>query len=68
MTDVTLYTRPGCGLCDDMKADLERRGYRVQEVNVDLDEALARQYGWDVPVAVLADGTLLAKHRLPPDA
>lgn len=65
MEEVILYTRGGCGLCDDMKAELVRRGYRVREVDIDQDEALTRQYGWDVPVVVRLDGTLLAKHRLP---
>ena len=61
---VILYTRPGCGLCDDMKAELIRRGYHVREVDIDQDEALVRQYGWDIPVVVGEDGTVLAKHRL----
>jgi len=63
MSPVTLYTRPGCGLCDEMKAALEERGYEVREVNIDLDPELERKYGWDIPVAV-RDGKVLAKHRL----
>lgn len=64
METITLYTRPGCGLCDDMKESLERRGYRVREVNIDHDPELKRKHGWDIPVAVREDGSLLAKHRL----
>jgi hypothetical protein len=67
MDEVTLYTRGGCGLCDEMKAELVRRGYRVREVDIDTDEALVRQYGWDIPVVYRADGSLLAKHHLPAD-
>ena len=63
MPSVTLYTRIGCGLCEEMKAELERRGYDVTEVDVDADPELKRKYGMDVPVA-LVDGKLLAKHRL----
>lgn len=63
MSLVTLYTRPGCGLCDEMKAQLEARGHQVREVNIDLDSELERKYGWDIPVAV-QDGKILAKHRL----
>ena len=66
MEELTLYTRPGCGLCDEMKAELVRRGHRVHEVDIDQDEALLRQYMLDIPVAVRADGSVLAKHRLPP--
>jgi glutaredoxin len=68
METVTLYTRPGCGLCDEMKAELTRRGYAVREVDIDQDEALARQYGWDIPVVVRGDGTRVALQRLPPGA
>ncbi len=63
MPPVLLYTRPGCHLCDEMKAALHERGYEVREVNVDLDPELKRKYGLDVPVAML-EGRLLAKHRL----
>lgn len=66
MEDVILYTRVECGLCDEMKTELVRRGYRVREVDIDRDEALVRQYGADIPVVVRSDGSLLAKHRLPP--
>jgi glutaredoxin len=62
---VTLYTRPGCGLCDDMKVELARRGYQVREVNIDQDAELVRQYGWDIPVVIRADGSVLVKHRFP---
>lgn len=61
---ITLYTRPGCTLCDKMKLALERRGYVVTEVNIDEDPELTRRYSWEVPVAVRADGTVLAKYRL----
>jgi hypothetical protein len=64
--EITLYTRPGCSLCDTMKAGLLDRGYDIREVNIDDDPALTRRYRLDIPVAVRADGTLLAKHRLPP--
>jgi glutaredoxin len=66
METVTMYTRGGCGLCDDMKAELLRRGYIVREVDIDSDDALVKKYGWDIPVVVRADGTELARHRLEP--
>ena len=61
---VTLYSRRECHLCDEMKAELARRGYSVTVVDIDGDSELKRRYGWDIPVAVLDDGTVLAKHRL----
>ncbi|MEZ5367450.1 MAG: glutaredoxin family protein [Bryobacterales bacterium] len=63
MPPVTLYTRAGCCLCDEMKAALEQRGYVVIEVDIDADPELKAKYGLDIPVAV-QDGKLLAKHRL----
>ena len=65
MATVTLYTRPGCGLCDEMKQGLEQRGYEVVEVNIDSDRELKRKYGWEIPVAVL-NGEIIAKGRLDP--
>ena len=60
---VTLYMRNGCGLCDTMRAELERRGYKVREVDIDTDPGLKQRYGRDIPVAVQG-GKVLAKHRL----
>ena len=68
METVTLYTRMGCRLCTDIKTELERRGYRVREVDIDRDEELTRLYGLDIPVVVRADGSILAKHRLEPES
>jgi glutaredoxin len=64
---VTLYTRPGCHLCDEAKRailDADCRGqYTLREINIDLDPALVRRYGWDIPV-VLINGIETFKHRL----
>ena len=66
MLQATLYTRPRCGLCEKMKRELLKRGYQLREVNIDSDAKLKQAYGADIPVAVLPDGTILAKHRLDP--
>ena len=60
---VTLYTRPGCGLCEEMKRELENRGYGVETVDISADRELKRKWGLEIPVAVL-DGKVLAKGRL----
>ena len=49
---VTLYTRPGCGLCEEMKRKLESEGRQVEEVNIDLDPELKRLYGRKIPVVI----------------
>jgi glutaredoxin len=65
--DVTLYTRPGCHLCDEAKHAMApillEFGARLREVNIDLDPALHARYTNDVPVIFLCSRKV-AKHRL----
>ncbi len=55
--DLTLYSRPGCHLCDEAKkcvAPLAARfGARIREVNIDADPALRARYNEEVPVLFL---------------
>src|SRR5690349_16220819 len=64
---VTLYTRPGCHLCDEAKSQiaplLAEFGVRLCEINIDADPALHELYNVDVPVIFLADRKV-AKHRV----
>src|SRR5882724_3060601 len=65
--DITLYTRPGCHLCEDAKAAiapiLREFGAVLREVNVDEDEVLKARYGWDIPVIFIGQHKA-AKHRV----
>jgi glutaredoxin len=65
--DVTLYTRPGCHLCDEAKTAiaplLREFGAVLHEVNIDEDQALKELYGWDVPV-IFIGRRKAAKHRV----
>lgn len=65
--DVTLYTRPGCHLCEEAKAAmaplLREFGATLCEVNIDEDAVLRERYGWDVPVVFLG-ARKVAKHHL----
>ena len=67
--EVTIYTRPGCHLCDEAKLQmaplLAEFGARLREVNIDADPELRELYNLDVPVIFLADRKI-AKHRLDP--
>lgn len=67
--EVTLYTRPGCHLCDEAKLRiaplLAEFGARLREVNIDADPELHERYNLDVPVIFLADRKI-AKHRVDP--
>jgi hypothetical protein len=54
---VTLYGKPGCHLCDEARAVVERvraeRPFELREVDVSLDPALFREYGERIPVLTL---------------
>jgi glutaredoxin len=65
--DVTLYTRPGCQLCEEAKAViaplLQEFGGCLREVNIDEDPQLRELYTNDVPVVFLGSRKV-AKHRV----
>jgi glutaredoxin len=65
--DVTIYSRPGCHLCDEAKALiaplLKSCGARLTEINIDEDAALCALYDYDVPVIFLGQRKV-AKHRV----
>jgi glutaredoxin len=54
---VTLYGKPGCHLCDDARAVVERvraeHPFELREVDVSLDPQLNREYGERIPVLAL---------------
>jgi glutaredoxin len=64
---VVIYTRPGCHLCDEAKAEIGRADcphlFDLEEIDVDSDPRLARLYGYDIPVVTI-DGAHAFKHRL----
>ncbi len=64
---VELYTRRGCHLCDEAKADLLRLRdelpFALIEIDVDSDPALQQDYGMLVPVIVV-DGRRISELRL----
>jgi glutaredoxin len=64
---VTLYTRPGCQLCEEAKAKiaplLREFGATLREVNIDEDPALKERYGADIPV-IFIGARKAAKHRV----
>jgi len=64
---VIVYSRKGCHLCEIVKeslAKLERRGgFSWEEVDVDADEQLYRQFSDEVPV-VFIDGRKAFKYRM----
>ena len=57
MATVVLYARPGCHLCDDARAVIEAARAEVafvfQEVDIESDDALIRDYGLRIPVVAI---------------
>jgi glutaredoxin len=65
--EVTLYTRPGCHLCEEAKTAvaplLREFGAVLREVNIENDAVLEERYGWDIPV-IFVGARKAAKHRV----
>lgn len=64
---LVLYSRPGCHLCDEMKAVVSRVAdsvpLRLSVVDISGDAALEAEYGLEVPV-LLVEGRKAAKYRV----
>jgi glutaredoxin len=50
---LVLYTRPGCHLCDDARAELEVVGEPFDEIDIETDDALHARYLERIPVVTL---------------
>jgi len=54
VTTLTLYGKPGCHLCEDARAAVERvtarRDVPLQQVDISRDPALYKRYGERIPV------------------
>ena len=55
---LVLYGRPGCHLCDEARAVLERIGDPFEEVDIEADDELLARYLERIPVIAL-DGAEL---------
>jgi thiol-disulfide isomerase/thioredoxin len=66
---LTLYSRPGCHLCDEMKAVVQRVAQSASEpvtievVDISTDPGLETRYGLEIPV-LLVNGRKAAKYRV----
>jgi thiol-disulfide isomerase/thioredoxin len=66
---LTLYSRPGCHLCEDMKAVVQRvvraaeAPVAVEEIDISTNADLESRYGLEIPV-LLVDGKKAAKYRV----
>ena len=68
MIAVTIYSRPGCHLCDEMKAGRRARGAhrcrsRSRNADISADPGLEARYGLEIPVLEI-EGQKAAKYRI----
>ena len=68
-TLITIYSRPGCHLCAEMKEVVTRTIQRftgraqIEEIDISTDPALEARYGLEIPV-LMVDGRKAAKYRV----
>ena len=57
MATVVLFARPGCHLCDEARVVIEAARAEVafvfEEVDIENDDALVRDYGLRIPVVAI---------------
>ena len=69
MTAIAIYSRPGCHLCDDMKAIVTRAAraaageVTIETIDISGRPDLEALYGMEIPVLTI-DGRKVAKYRV----
>jgi hypothetical protein len=69
MVALTLYSRPGCHLCDEMKAVVDRVSRAatpaptIDVIDISTSPDLESRYGLEIPV-LLVNGKKAAKYRV----
>ncbi len=69
MLSLTIYSRPGCHLCDEMKAlvrriqGLSQAPITIDEIDISTDPELESRFGLEIPVLML-NGRKIAKYRI----
>ncbi len=66
---VVLYSRDGCHLCEEVRAQLDNlrheHGFALTETDIDREGNLREKYGHDIPV-VTVNGVEALRHRWSP--
>jgi len=67
---LTIYSRPGCHLCDEMEATIARVALTIpltlEQIDISTDPDLEARFGLEIPV-LLVDGKKAAKFRVSED-
>jgi len=66
-TQVIIYTRPGCHLCEEAKEAICAAQcfdhFKLKEINIETDAELLEWYREDIPV-IMIDGIEAFRHRV----
>jgi hypothetical protein len=66
VTEVVLYGKPGCHLCDEARAELAavraERPFDLDEVDVSVDPVLHARYGERIPVVAVEGDEVFEYH------
>lgn len=66
---VTIYSKPGCHLCDEAKEAIQSAGcgdqFTLTEINIETDPELMAKYRYDIPVIAI-NGVDTFMHRVDP--
>ena len=64
---IVLYTRAGCGLCEEMKHEMANAHcgelYSLEEFDIEKDAEVFAQYQYEIPVLCI-NGIEAFRHRL----
>ena len=67
MALVTVYSKPGCHLCEEAIRTLQvvqkQQRFELEEINIQTDPALLAEYGEQIPVVML-NGTFLFEYAV----
>jgi glutaredoxin len=67
MVRLTLYSRPACCLCEEMKTVLaqvqQSTPFELEEIDIETDPELESRYGQEIPV-LFVNGRKAFKYRL----
>ncbi len=72
MIAIAIYSRPGCHLCEEMKAVVQKVAQRehasvtIDEIDISTDPSLESRYGLEIPV-LMVNGKKAAKYRVTED-
>ncbi len=65
---VKFLTRPGCHLCDEARPIVTsvaaKSGVEIEEIDIDSDPVLTRDFGLRIPVVTAPDGRVLAEGQI----